>query len=175
MLRRIIESLTESLIPEELTSLLDIYKGTNKSNFKALINQQIYLKSELESFNVSIDFYRLVRKIAKNIFYKYFTAETTREFDELYDPDRNFILLENRIHYSSFEYALKDLPYPQQYIKITDVISKMNDEFQNNLIDYMYSEECSFTRSEFRKQSALLKLLFIPVLPNTTELYKDAS
>ncbi|MDC5170394.1 hypothetical protein NRA36_17590, partial [Acinetobacter baumannii] len=59
--------------------------------------------------------------------------------------------------------------------KITELISQMNDEFQNNLIDYMYSEQGPFTRSEFRRQSALLKLIFIPELPNTTEQYQDAS
>lgn len=175
LLTRIIESLAESLIPDKLDKLLDIYNGSHKNVFQEIIEKQKNLKATLEEFNISIDFYRLLRKLSRDVFFKYFTAETSRNLDEIYDYDHNLILLENRIPYTSFEYALRNLPYPKQYEKITELISQMNDEFQNNLIDYMYSEQGPFTRSEFRRQSALLKLIFIPELPNTTEQYQDAS
>lgn len=175
LLSSIIEALAENLIPEKISDFVNRYTGPNKPFFENKVHTLIKLKKVLKDLEVDIEFYRLVRNLSKQVYFKYFTTGSRRILHDIIDKDHNFILLENRIDYSSFDYALSNLSPAQKYDEIFKVIGKLNDEFQNVLLDYMYSEKCTLTRSEFRKQTALLNFLYIPELPEKLELYQDAS
>lgn len=175
LLASILEALSENLIPEKISDFVNRYTGPNKQFFENKVHTLIKLKTVLKDLEVDIEFYRLVRNLSKQVYFKYFTTGSLRVLHDVIDKDHNFILLENRIDYSSFDYALSNLSPAQKYDEIFKVIGKLNDEFQNDLLDYMYSEKCTLTRSEFRKQTALLNFLYIPELPEKLELYQDAS
>lgn len=136
--QRIVKRLSEFCFEDEVKHVLEMSYVTRIMNeeTKNDIKQGVAIRMHLEKFNISLDFYRSVRQSVDKVFFYYFSLPTQVDCTTHFDLDNLTYTLE-----------LNDTLFEEDPLLI---ISKMNDELQELLIDVYEQHDIDFGSEQDR-------------------------
>ncbi|MEN8424039.1 hypothetical protein ABFO63_10340 [Acinetobacter junii] len=165
----LIKVATEDLAFSKIENIINKYAIKDLEPVKDLIFRHTNIENALEKFEINGDFYREMRSIHKNIFYNYFTLSTPRGILNYDDSSRNSLYLSCGIPKEAFNILFNDsMNENEKRNKMEEVIGNLNDEYQDRIINFMYSDE-NFGKTKIK--SWLQKISFSFCITDKDEEY----